>query len=363
MNAGIGVGETAGTLREVIERVTNDSGKKPFSRFKTEWDLRKTVQKPFYPSEVVWLLNERGIVSFLQGKLFDALPVFRLARRALGGANWANADVGEDDAPNSMERRIRLNEALAVLEYGKIDRARETFRRLAERLERGRRYRHGVTGNLAMGYLGLSYHQAGRYRTAEEHYLKALDFLEGQTRHTRAVAIFRRHLGDLYRKTGEFKSAKKYINLAISAASSAEQQDIYHFSLVSKAHLLALETGPSEEAFRLLNQAEQYADKLGLLKLKVDVCSTRGSIFLSQGQLSGAGDALTTAMAIANKNGMKLYKIRALISYGDLLERRDENQELINRVRAVAKAQADESGYSLRTADPGFTVQTQNRDR
>ena len=72
---GIGcVGETAKTVEDLVKDHAE------LIRFRNELGVKHKIQKPFYPSEVVWLLNERGVVLFLQGCLFDALKNIAIDR-------------------------------------------------------------------------------------------------------------------------------------------------------------------------------------------------------------------------------------------------------------------------------------------
>jgi len=222
------------------------------------------VQGPFYRTEIAWLCNERGLITFVQGHIYESIKFFDNALEQIKADCWVAPHQTEYDSARSSYRRISINKAIARLEAGKIEDSSDTLQSF---------YKHdtsdgkvGLSHYLAAGYLGLCHHLAGRKKTAKKYYLEALTYFENKRSHMRTVAISRRHLADLYSSNHDFKKAKTLINQAISTAASAEQQDILNHAYVSKAKLLIWSGKDISAANELLRQATEYAIKMGLPK-------------------------------------------------------------------------------------------------
>jgi len=96
------------------EAQTLDEGQKSFAL---------PMNEPFFRDEVSWLYNERALVSFIQGRLFDAVPLFEQAQRVLGTSHENTNSVSY----KATHRRVQLNMALAQLERGHISTAQDAF--------------------------------------------------------------------------------------------------------------------------------------------------------------------------------------------------------------------------------------------
>ncbi|MET1255107.1 SIR2 family protein [Aliikangiella maris] len=308
------------------------------------------IQKPFYRTEIAWLYNERGLVNFLQGRLYEAITFFDSALEQINDDQWVCLSEDESQSAASTYRRIILNRAVARLEAGKLEDALDVLLSMHNQLSDKNRARPNQTLYWAKGYLGLCYHLNGRKNTAQKYYKAAIDYFADQPNHMRTLAIFRRHLADLYRSLNQLEKAQSLINQSISTATSADQQDILHHAFVSKARLINAADENTGTAMGLLNKAQQYAEKMGIYKLQVDCYTSKGELMLKQKQFDNAGRYLTNAIAIANKHGMKLRKIAALKRYGDLLEARGTDNRLLQRVRFVTQAQSEKTGL-LHTLD------------
>lgn len=321
-----------------------------FSKHKDEFNEIRNfindyrIQEPFYSTEIVWLYNERGLVSLVQGRLFDAITFFDSALEQIIDDNWVSPAKFESTAARSSFRKVTINKAIALLEAGEINEAYDVLLKLHNELERKQRQIPNFTLYLAKGYLGLCHHLAGRKNSARILYKEALDYFENKPNHMRTVAIFRRHLADLYRGMSDFDEARKLISQSISIASSAEQQDILHHAYVSKAHLIRWSGGKTSKAMDLLVKAEAYATKMGIPKLAVDCYTAKGEIMIAQQQLDRAGKYLTDSIAISNKYGMNLRKISALKSYANLLRKRGVDDQLLRRIQIVTKALSEKTG-------------------
>jgi len=309
-----------------------------------KFDPKTPLQTPLYETESAWLFNESGLVSLIQGRLYDALPLFRIAKDRLTVSFY-----GQPQA-STTSRRIELNEAIAMTEFGKIREAQEILSMLYQR-KKIKRSKNSLTANLACGYLGYCYHLQGRKVRAEELYKEALKFLgKDNKNYLRAISLFRQYLGNLYRSLDEFSKADHYINLAIDAAASSRQMDLFHHANISKARLLfaVADKGYASQAFGLLNNASAYAENMGLYKMQVHADIIRGELLMTQKQYTMSGKLLTNAIALSNKHGMRLRKIRALEIYAQLLSKRGTDQRIIDDVLSAAKKISSETGYLVK---------------
>ena len=308
-------------------------------------------QKPLYETEAAWLFNEQGLVNLIQGRLFDALHLFRLAKQRLNNTPWVNTDDVESYPSLTSLRRVELNHAIAMLDSGKIKEAESEFYRLYIRGKIEKRNKTSLTVHLACGYLGFCYHLQGRMTQAEERYIEALEFFKKENKNfLRVTAIFRMHYGNLKRMLNDYKDADLFLNIAISSAASAKQMDIYHHASVSKAKLLLTkaEKGYATEAIALLNSATTYAEKMGVYRLKVHADIIRGEVLVSQKQYTIAGKLLANAIAVSNKHGMRIMKLRALKVYANALICRRSDQRVIDDILSTAKHLSEETGYLIK---------------
>lgn len=86
---------------------------------------------PLYRDEIGWLLNERGVISLVQGHLFDAIPLFE---RALIVMRHATDGDRDDPALHAASRRVRLNLAITHIDRGNLFKARQSWRDCAFRV-------------------------------------------------------------------------------------------------------------------------------------------------------------------------------------------------------------------------------------
>ena len=299
---------------------------------------------PLYLQEILWLINERALTAFVQGRLYDAIPLFNRALRVAGQVT----DGGEtDDSFRATERRVLLNLAVAEIERGHIGSARRRLEALAQRDLRTPHSTPSLTKELAEGYLGLCDHLSGHLERAEMRYknvLKSAERLESM----RTVAIFHRHYADLLRLLKRTEEAQTHLRLATLAAARDEQKDVFQHALIAQARLYR-DIGDRDalkEASRLLDEAERYARELGLIKLEVEALKTRSTIILAQGETEQAGRLAARAVGLANRHGMELHKISSLMIHGRILLQRGQI-DLAHTVLRQCSSEADRRGYQL----------------
>jgi tetratricopeptide (TPR) repeat protein len=297
------------TLRHYLEEVSREE--------------RFPLRDPLYQNEVIWLYNERALSGLFQGRLYDALPSFE---RALRFTHYsADRDSQTDDAHLAAERRVLLNFAIAEIEYGRIQRARQRLDALVARARRPGLRHPSMTPILALGYIGLCDHLGGQLESAITAYRSVIAVAE-RRQLLRTASIFHRHCADALRVAGSLDEAEKHLQLAIFAAAGEEQKDLHAHTLIAKARL-ARDSGKPERlkgALELLDQAEQYAEDMGLVKARVEALKVRAELILAQGETEYAGRLAARAIALASRDGMRLRRLAALVTYARVLRARSQ---------------------------------------
>lgn len=305
---------------------------------------------PFLRDEVSWLYNERALVSFLQGRLFDALPLFEQARVMLGSSSERSSPQSED----STHRRIQMNFALAQVERGNIVTAQETLARIV--VETGERWQSdtpSVIHCMAKGYLALCNHLTNEFTRAAEGYEEVLKNI-AQFNHPRAESIFRRHYADLLRAMSTSRNDPEYKE-AISQLRSSEElalgiraTDLHHYAIMAQARLHR-DKQERGQALEKLRQVEAYATAMGIQKMFCEVLKVRGEVLLAEGETTQAGFVTAQSIAISKRNGMRLRKISAAIIQTQILRERNQTKDA-KRLLQETIMESQTLGYATKTS-------------
>jgi tetratricopeptide (TPR) repeat protein len=295
---------------------------------------RKPIDEwmPYYPDELAWLYNESGVFSLAQGQSFDALAMFDLALRV------AKRIEGEGDQP--IRRRIMLNLAACAINRGRPNEARRLLEEIASS-----RHEDGVVLLVSEGYLGSLEHIEGDHDAALVHYEKAIGGLTRLNR-SRALSLFLRYRGDLYRHKRDFERADHDFANAIDRARLSGSEDMAWFAIVARARMeIATETD-FKSVIRKLEGAERYAEAMELPQLTAEVSFVHAQILLRQGETALAGERATRALRIATLNGLAIRAIayRSLLS--DIHRARGWDA-LAYKIKANALQAARDAGYRL----------------
>jgi len=311
-----------------------------------KWTPITDVTRPFYPNEIAWLFNERGLCKLVQGRVNEALTLFEQAEDLLRTLRWQENDP--DEVSYSALRVLRLNKAVALIEHGRSVDARPVLESIKSRKISEDRRPVALTPHVARGYLGLIHHLQGRLDAAEANYEEAIKFT-----HTydipRAASIFMKHQADLYRGTGDYEKAEDLVTRAIYEANSTRQMDVFHLGRISLARL-RYRQNPSDTAHatELLNEATIYAERLGIPKIQVEVDTFYAQILIENGDLDAAGACLVKAIATASRFGMNLRKITAVQNYVRLADAR-EDTKLVKRLRRKLTDLTEKFNHQLHT--------------
>lgn len=306
--------------------------------------------QPFLRDEISWLYNERALVSFVQGRLFDALPLFELSRTMLGTSTTKSGPTSHD----ATHRRVYVNHALAQLERGNIVAAQETLTRLRrETRPRWSGDTPSVVHSVSSGYLALCHHLTNEFTVAQELYEETLQGIRAFA-HPRAESIFRRHYSDLLRTISKSRDDKDYV-AAVSQVKSAEEiamgiraADLQSYALTSQARLKR-DMHQRGDALRNLRQVEVFARRMGIQKMLAEVLKVRGEVLLAEGETTQAGFVTAQSIAISKRNGMRLRKISAAIIQAKILSRREQHRDA-ERLLLETITESQVLGYATKTS-------------
>ncbi len=306
--------------------------------------LRHRIAQPLYRDEIGWLLNERGLIAFVQGQLFDAIPLFEQAAKVM---RHRDDGVNSDPALNAAVRRVRVNHSIALIERGNMFKARDMIESLLLPSV-GSQHPGSQVSWIGEGYLGLIRHLAGDLANAKQAYLRTIERANKEEM-SRLSSIFNRHLADLYRSEDDLKSAHSAVDYATGAALQSEQRDILWYCRLSKIKIaLAERSFSAQDNGRTLEGTLDYARSMGLYKLEVEALIVQAQVMLRQGERILAGRIAAQAAALANRCGLRLLKISALSIYGDALLMRQQYQ-LAFKVLSEVHRESERRGYQNRS--------------
>jgi len=345
-------------LQNLLPKTANEfekDGFKKLSSFYTEFQKnlsenlstkkrqRAKVKDPLYKDEIAWLYNERGIIALAQGELFDANALFKQAQLIM---QHQETGPTKDYALHASIRRIQLNMAIVQIKRGNLAKAENLLSNLIIFAGEGRTISSHVSW-IAEGYLALVAHMRGQQEKAVSLYEKVIK--DANNRGTsRLAAIMHGHYGNLLAEMKDFITARKELELAISSASTSEQQDIYWQSRISLVKLNLEEgkitTNSLQQDILSIKRAEQYAQQMGIYRLEVRAKTVLAELMLKEGDVTLAGKHATLAAAMAARHGMRVYKLDALCVYGKALINRGQFK-LARDTLLQTKLEAEQKGY------------------
>jgi tetratricopeptide (TPR) repeat protein len=309
-------------------------------RLLIRWMLRQAVEidrhplrsvtegaiRPFYAEEIVWLYNECAVLSYMQGRLPNAIALFERAEEA--------ARIIEPFGEGALRTRIALNRALADIDRGRVILAERALAGI-----RGIRDEHPVIRCVATGMLGVVDHLRGRYQSAERHYAESLgiepvttsDIMPLGTRGTdgliaqdrsRAASIVARHYGDLLRTLGNFGGSSQILQQSATLAIEGGHEDVHHFARLSTIRLELARNDRTD--FRRLHQeldvVEGYGRVMGMPRLQCEVDLARTRLHQKGGDLKGAASVASRGLTVATANDLRLRKTTFLLQLATIAE-------------------------------------------
>ena len=281
-----------------------------------------------YRDEIVWLYNELGVISLVQGSLSDALGFLRQAYE-FNERIEGRSDVG------AIAHHINLNHAIVQMERGRLPSARNRLQLVREATkERAWTLHHN-----AKGYLCVLDHITGRRDGLTERFREVTDFFQKHN-DSRAAAVFLNHRGR-YLISVDREQANRCIMDARDMADTGGHEDLRHhieLSIIKLRlwkHQYLTNDAPRlahSENLRELSAIEAYARRMGIWSLQCDVLRIRAEFLLLQGETTTAGRLLIRSMAICRRHAMRLRLNNALTIYAKVLHLRGD----LNSARRMA---------------------------
>lgn len=324
---------------DLIENKENMILKQPSS----DERLRLKYNLPFYRDEVAWLYNEQAVVSFMQGKLYDASILYSQALNVVK----AQPEYTENQSVGAPRRRIEINLAITKIEKGEIHNAIDLLDGAINEITMNESSTTSMTLLYATGYRALCDHLTGNLTKAKQGYKHVIKRVQ-KKRQLRATSIFQRHLADLYRIQGKTEKATQLLLLSEKAASQAQQEDILHYTLISKARLMR-DLKSRSEALQILRRTEDYAKTMGLRKMLAEALKVRAEVMLAEGEVTQAGKMSAQAVAIFNRNGLRLRKISAALLQAKVYQKRGQTK-FAEKILAEIEREASSLGYTLKSS-------------
>lgn len=301
--------------------------------------------KPFYDEEIVWLHNERGMLSYAQGDLYAATTSLRLADTA----NRGNLE-GDELQPNAC--RIRLNQVPVLIERGRIAQARSLLTDLERAIKadlddyprfvrKGLREHNRVAG-LTSAYLGLCDHLNGLFDGAERGYSAALKQLE-KIREQRGIALVNFHLAQLCAGQHDRRAeATRRFDVALGAAEAGRQTDLVYQIKVSVALFKSLAREiDSDVALATFARAIEYGEHLDMYRVAAEALGARATLRSHLGDVRAAESDVARSMVLASRFGMRLRRVRLrILQGGNYVKLGDHAGARYILTRALAEADA-----------------------
>lgn len=298
--------------------------------------------RALYSGELIWLLNEAGVIGILQGNLKAADRSLREAENALVRFRGMGA--------RNTWRRLAINQSFVGIERGRIAEARAKLSQLEKAFDEPRLKIHDhelraesddeICRPIVTGYLGLVDALGGHFASAMGRYGDAIAGLIGSGQQ-RALALFYWRRGSLALFMHDKKAARRDLELAISEAESALQIDV-----AWRAHLTMTELQrESEPAFvaTVFREARRYAETMKVPRVQVTALRREAEWRMERDDLTVAAALTTQAMQHATRNGMVLMRISLRTLMGSIMLRQGDASGEFLLQRAIRHA--DRIGY------------------
>lgn len=254
---------------------------------------------PFYPDELVWLHNERGVVRLAMGDLPEAAASFN---RAL---EINRRHVERNDRSHNW-RRIQLNQLTIDVERGNLGVALRKAEEILAVSEKPNRLREDkLAAAIAHGYSARVHHLQGNRKAAAKAYKKAISSAEN-LKEVRCQAYFLRMRAEFGGPQGEEDLAA-----AFELANACRQMDIVYRLRVMHAALALEGESPDDRPRqqRTLDDSVRYALQTDMHRVRVEAGAVQAEARLRFGDFEGALRHVSDAMMVATRFDMELRKI------------------------------------------------------
>lgn len=329
--------------------------------------------EPFYPDDIVWLHNERGVLKMIQGAIYSA-------RRSFSLAEHANREV-EPDYPGHNWRRINLNLVGLMIERGRLPRAERRLDRIEATIQNPDWLAsspkssgedriaeiHNLFGSddgklaaiihpefcseellvvgLTTGYRGLISQMRGEFAEASQRYKIATRILS-RIGEMRAYGLFMRHHASMGSMMMNGTDRLNAIDKAIVAVDSVQQLDLSHRLRILRA--VINRSSDSSDIIRYslhdLHRALQYSRATDCFRVRIEAGAALARHMRMSGDFEAALNYASDALATATRFGHALQKIWLRVEIGLIMIERGSTEAGKGLLRSAERA-AIRTGY------------------
>jgi hypothetical protein len=303
----------------------------------------------------LWLLNELGVVRFLQGNMHDAVFSFRECMDASNRIMIGSKSMAEMDP--SLSPRLSINLALCLIERARFHDAeslvQEALNRLPKHAEENENPEHKLLWALLQGCLAQIQLLTAQLDSARGTVGKALPIIE-KLGALGAQAWLHSVEASAALASEAHDEADKAISLALAAARGAHRPDLILNLELNAIDIQLSANGYNREvvlsSLSRLENLETSAIRLGSHRSRCSAMLIRARALLTIEQAEPAREAIIEAISIAQLNGMRLKRISGLILLVALMAQRGEREPAKKLLRSV-KLAANRARYVRAVAD------------
>lgn len=318
--------------------------------------VKDPAQRPaLYAEDELWLLNELGVVRFLQGNMHDAVFALRecmgaAERIKIGGKSMAEIDP-------SLRPRLSINLVLCLIERARFHDAESlvdnALHALPAQAKDAENPEYLLLRALLLGCRAQIQLLTAQLDSARATVKDAIPIIEklgalGAQAWLHSVEAS----AALAREAHE--DADKAISLALAAARGAHRPDLVLSLELSAIDIELSTSGYNREtvfvSLTRLENLERTALRLGSHRSRCAAMLIRGRALLTIAQMEPARETIIEAISIAQLNGMRLKRISGLILLVALMAQRGEHEPARRLLQSV-KLAANRARYVRAVAD------------
>ncbi len=308
-----------------------------------------------YAEDELWLLNELGIIRFLQGNMHDAVFSFRESMAASERIMIGKRSMAEIDP--SLKPRISINLALCLIERARfhdaeslVDNALENFKTEPKHEDTPEYLLLWALLHGCRAQIHLLTAQLDSARSTVEQALPVIERLGALG----AQAWLHSVQASAELASDDHDRADAAISLALAAARGAHRPDLILSLELSSIDIQLIRSRYNREtvfgSLNRLENLERSALRLGSHKSRCSAMLIRARALLTIEQVEPAREAIIEAISIAQLNGMRLKRISGLILLVALMAQRGEREPAKKLLRSV-KLAANRARYVRAVAD------------
>lgn len=303
----------------------------------------------------LWLLNELGVIRYLQGNMHDAVFSFRECMDASNRIMIDSKSLAEMDP--SLLPRLSINLALCLIERARFHDAESLVEKALQGLPKQTKGNENpeymLLWALLQGCLAQVQLLTAQLDSALETVKRALPVIEkigalGAQAWLHSVQASAELARDVH------ENADKAISLALAAARGAHRPDLILSLELNAIDIQLGAHGYNREvvlsSLSRLENLETGAIRLGSHRSRCAAMLIRARALLTIEQVEPAREAIIEAISIAQLNGMRLKRISGLILLVALMAQRGEREPAKKLLRSV-KLAANRARYVRAVAD------------